>query len=297
MNTDGDMVPLGQTDSDASSERPAMSGTILFVTHSEWREARVAPMLQARGYAIERCCPAAGERLPEAASAYAGAVVFGGAQSANDGPTKPYIQREIDWIGDYVAGGGRYLGICLGGQLLARAFGARVAHHAAGVNEIGYYPVRATTAGRGLFPDQLHVYHWHQEGFELPEGAELLATGDSFPNQAFCLGRRAFGLQFHPEVRPADVRSWFEGAADHLARPGAQSREEQETGFARHDAPLAAWLDGFLAHWLGQNVVRPKAEKSGIGENEGSAAAGPRSGTAEAVVSRESPEVGYAAQL
>ena len=96
-----------------------MSGTILLVTHSEWREARVAPMLQATWR-----LPAdqlGSDRLPDDAAAYAGAIVFGGAQSANDGPTTPYIQHEIDWIGDYVAGGGRYLGICLGGQLLAAA--------------------------------------------------------------------------------------------------------------------------------------------------------------------------------
>ena len=251
-----------------------MSGTILFVTHSEWREARVAPMLQARGYAVERRCPARGDRLPDDTAGYAGTVVFGGAQSANDGPTTPFIQHEIDWIGDYVAGGGRYLGICLGGQLLARAYGARVARHPHGVNEIGYYPLRPTAAGQALFPAGLHVYHWHQEGFELPDRAELLATGEAFPNQAFRLGQRAFGLQFHPEVRPADARSWFEVAADHLARPGAQSREQQEAGFVRHDPPLEAWLDGFLQHWLEQDVIRPKAARACAVEREVSAPTG-----------------------
>src|SRR5262245_32292668 len=231
-------------------------------------------MLQARGYAIERCCPALGDRLPADTRGYAGAIVFGGAQSANDGATTSYIQHEIDWIGDYVAGGGRYLGICLGGQLLARAFGARVDHHPAGINEIGYYPLRPTADGRPLFPDPLHVYHWHQEGFELPEQAELLATGDAFPNQAFRLGRWAFGLQFHPEVRPAAARSSFELAADHLTRPGAQSPEQQEAGFVRHDPPLAAWLDGFLVHWLEHDVTRPQAAKAYAVEREVSALAG-----------------------
>lgn len=227
-----------------------MTGTVLLVTHSAWRESRVSPMLQAKGYAIEWCCPAKGECLPVDTGAYAGTVVFGGAQSANDGPTTPYIQQEIDWIGDYVSAGRRYLGICLGGQLLARALGARVARHPQGVNEIGYYPLQATPAGRALFPEGLHVYHWHQEGFELPAGAELLARGDAFPNQAFRYGDAAYGLQFHPEVRPTDARAWIDTVPDQLSRPGAQAREIQEAGFVRHDVALAAWLDVFLDHWL-----------------------------------------------
>jgi GMP synthase (glutamine-hydrolysing) len=215
-------------------------------------------MLQAKGCAIEWCCPALGDRLPAGHSAYAGAVVFGGAQSANDGAVARYIQDEIEWIADYVSAGGRYLGICLGGQLLARAFGARVAPHAEGLTEIGYFPLRPTSAGHALFPDSLHVYHWHKEGFELPEGAELLAVGDAFPNQAFRLGDAAYGLQFHPEVRPADARAWMDSVPDFVNRPGAQSREQQEAGFARHDPALESWLDAFLDHWLLLDAVRSR---------------------------------------
>lgn len=236
-----------------------MNGTILLVTHSEWREARIAPMLQAKGFDVEWRCPALGCCLPDDVDAYAGAIVFGGAQSANDGQTAPYIAAEIDWIGEYVAGGGRYLGICLGGQLLARAFGGYVGRHPEGINEIGYYPLRPTAAGRGLFPRELHVYHWHQEGFEPPRGAELLATGETFPNQAFRLGRRAYGLQFHPEVRPVDARTWMDSVPEHLLRPGAQSKEQQEAGFVRHDPALEAWLDGFLDHWLAIDMARRTA--------------------------------------
>lgn len=251
-----------------------MAETVLLVAHSGWRETRVAPLLQAKGYEFERCCPALGDRLPQDHSSYAGVVVFGGAQSANDGPTTPYIQDEIDWIGEYVSGGGRYLGICLGGQLLARAFGARVAPHPEGVNEIGYYPLRPTEAGMELFPDPLHVYHWHKEGFELPAGAELLAVGGSFPNQAFRLGAVAFGLQFHPEVRPDDARSWIGIVPDQLHRPGAQSREKQEAGFASHDAPLESWLNGFLDHWLTLDPLRTQPTSRRRGAQKESAGAG-----------------------
>jgi len=274
-----------------------LSGTILLVTHSEWREARITPMLQAKGYAVERRCPAQGCVLPDDVGSYAGAIVFGGAQSANDGPTTPHIAREIDWIRGYVAGGGRYLGICLGGQLLARAFGAPVERHPQGISEIGYYPLRPTAVGRALFPDELHVYHWHQEGFDLPEGAELLATGDAFPHQAFRLGRYAYGLQFHPEVRPADARAWMDDGFDHSTRPGAQSREQQEAGFARYDPPIAAWLDGFLDNWLTIDADRPMATAACALARESPVKENSRVRPPGMVESPDSIEVGYAAQL
>jgi GMP synthase (glutamine-hydrolysing) len=244
-------------------EESSVTETILLVAHGAWREGRVAPMLKAKGYAVQWCCPAKGDRLPDDSRAYAGTVVFGGVQSANDGPTTPYIQHELDWIADYVGGGGRYLGICLGGQLLAKALGGSVGRHAEGVNEIGYYPLRPTAAGRHLFPDGLQVYHWHQEGFEVPAGCELLALGAAFPNQAFRFGDAAYGLQFHPEVRPTDARAWIDTVPHQLARPGAQSREAQEAGFVRHDASLTAWLDGFLDHWLAGAVAGSSATTAG----------------------------------
>lgn len=227
-----------------------MAGTILLIVHSANREGRMRPMLNAKGYEVEWCCPADGESLPTHAGSYAGVIVFGGVQSANDAPAMLFLQQEIDWIRDHVASGGRYLGICLGAQLLARALGARVGAHPQGLSEIGYFPVMPAPAGRDLIPDRLHVYHWHQEGFELPDGAELLAAGETFPNQAFRYGRSAYGLQFHPEVTPLVARRWLETAPDHLMRPGAQPRETQFAHFERFDPPLHAWLDRFLDHWL-----------------------------------------------
>ena len=181
---------------------------------------------------------------------YAGAIVLGGVQSANDAESAPYLRREIDWIGRWVAADRPYLGICLGGQLLARALGARVAPHQDGWSEIGYFPVYATPPGAALIPDGMHVYHWHREGFELPEGAELLARGDTFPHQAFRYGSKVYGLQFHPEVTLSVAAAWSRESAEHLARPGAQSAEQQEAAGRRFDAALHSWLDGFLDHWL-----------------------------------------------
>lgn len=232
-----------------------MVDKILLVTQSENSSApdgRVAPLLEAKGYAVEWRCPAKGEWLPDDIGAHAGAVVFGGPMSVNDAPRMPFLQHEIEWIARYVSKGGRYLGICLGGQLLARAFGAPVARHPEGLNEIGYYPINTTAAGSEMLTDGMHVYHWHNEGFALPGSAELLAIGNAFPNQAFRLGQHAYGLQFHPEVTPTVARSWINEVPHHLDWPGAQSRDQHELGFARHDSGLHDWMSGFFDHWLGR---------------------------------------------
>src|SRR5262249_5355114 len=134
-----------------------MGGTILLVAHTSSRDGRVVPLLEAKGYGVEWRCPAEGDRLPDDSLSYAGAIVFGGPQSVNDAPSTPYLSHEIDWIARHVEAGGRYLGICLGGQLLARALGAVVRPHPEGINEIGYYSIRPTAAGTSVFGGPLQV--------------------------------------------------------------------------------------------------------------------------------------------
>lgn len=226
---------------------------ILLVAHSDWREGRLAPLLEAKGYAVAWCSPALGDGLPADDCGYAGVVVLGGVQSANDAESNPYIRQEIGWIGGQVSAGRRFLGICLGAQLLARALDAKVAPHGEGVNEIGYYPVYPTPDGRDIIPAGLHVYHWHKEGFELPAGATLLARGDAFPHQAYRYGSNAYGLQFHPEVTSGVAAAWVKSAPDHLTRPGAQPAEKQLALAPRFDRALHDWFDEFLDRWLGRS--------------------------------------------
>jgi GMP synthase (glutamine-hydrolysing) len=238
-------------------------GTILMVAHSEWRERRLVPLIRARGFEVEWSCPAKGSELPADIGRFAGAVVFGGVNSAND--EVDFIRQEIDWIGRFVDAGKPYLGICLGGQLLARALGARVAPHPEGKVEIGYYRISATDHGRELFPEHLHVYQWHKEGFEVPRGAELLARGDAFPNQAYRYGSVAYGLQFHPEVTGEDARLWMEEVPDHAHRPNAQSVAEHSAGIEKYDPGMHRWVAGFLDHWL--LSARDATKRAGVGQS------------------------------
>ncbi len=228
--------------------RDSTAATILLVVHQDTSDpGQVGELLAAKGYPLTVCCPAAGDRLPVDWSSYAGVVVFGGPMSAND-EHLPFIRAELDWIPQVLAADLPFLGICLGAQLLARVLGAAVAPHPEGIAEIGYFPVSFDE--RREFSPPRAVFHWHQEGFELPAGASALATGATFTNQAFRYGERAYGLQFHPEVTDAILDRWTTQAVEMLQLPGAQPRVEQFRHHARHYHAGRTWTSAFLDRWL-----------------------------------------------
>lgn len=241
-----------------------MGSEVLIVLHQEHSSpGRVGRLLTERGYRLDIRRPCLGDPLPATLADHAAAIVFGGPQSAND--CHDYVRTEIDWIGTALREAKPYLGICLGAQMLARHLGARVAPHPEGLVEIGYYPLRTTPAGQsllgskasGFWPD--HVYHWHREGFELPAGAELLASGDAFPNQAFRYGASAYGLQFHPEVTHHMMCRWMVRGSERLSLPGARPRHAHFTDRLQHDARVRAWLEDFLDRWLTSGAAAPSA--------------------------------------
>jgi GMP synthase (glutamine-hydrolysing) len=97
----------------------------------------------------------------------------------------------------------RFLGLCLGAQLLTRAAGGRVGPHPEGLVEIGYVDVEPTEAGREWFRAPMKVYQWHREGMTIPDCCELLATNDRYPVQGFrcgpkCCSRPRLGAQDRP---------------------------------------------------------------------------------------------------
>jgi len=140
---------------------------------------------------------------------YAGLIFLGGPMSAND--PLPYLERERALIARAAAQGQPILGICLGSQLIARSLGAGVRGN--GEKEIGWFEIQFTGAAAedALFtgirgPET--VFHWHGETWDLPPGAELLASSRACANQAFRAGSNIYGLQFHLEVTPGMIADW-----------------------------------------------------------------------------------------
>ncbi len=171
-----------------------MSGTVILIDHPVGqRDDRASRILTERGYRIAWRCPGKGETLPEPGPGHVGAIVYG-------------------WIERWLETGKPFLGLCLGGQMLARVLGARVDPHPEALYEIGYVPIETAAGADGFLDGVSHVYHWHHEGFTVPAGAELLATGPVFPNQAYRYGRNAYGLQFHPEVTVPVMTRWMKEA-------------------------------------------------------------------------------------
>ena len=147
----------------------------------------------------------------------AGVVVYGGAMNVDQTDRHPFLGAERELVRSAVESEIPVLGICLGSQMLVRALDHPV--YPAGVREFGFQPLHPTAAAAAdpllsIFDDGDPVFHWHEDTFELPEGATLLATGDHVEMQAFRYGDTAWGLQFHFEVDRAEIELWLEAAGE-----------------------------------------------------------------------------------
>jgi GMP synthase (glutamine-hydrolysing) len=232
--------------------KPRIEGQpqILLILHQETSTpGRVGMMLQEMGYALDIRRPPLGHELPATLEDHAGAVMFGGPMSAND--PEEYVKREIDWIGVPLKEEKPFFGICLGAQMLVKHLGGEVAPDPDGYAEIGYYPLRATNEGGRIMEWPPMIYQWHREGFSLPAGATLLATGDVYENQALRCGKNAFGVQFHAELTHAMLNRWTTRGAHRMGLNGAQDRKLHFEGRYLHDGAVRQWLRDFLQLWVG----------------------------------------------
>ncbi|XDA99106.1 glutamine amidotransferase [Sulfitobacter sp. LCG007] len=230
-----------------------MGRRIVLVRHGDGpEEDRVAQWCDAAGFVVDSRKPFKGDLLGRPDTDIAATVVYGGPYEVYETRRYPFLHEEYRWIEDCLAANIPMLGICQGAQMIAHHLGARVGPQDPEFYEFGYYEISPTGEAHGFLDGPLTVCQAHTHGFDLPEGAVRLATGENYPNQAFRYGNLAYGVQFHPEVTAAMFRTWQSQNADSFGRHGVQPRHEQDASMARHDAATAAWFHGFLDRFIGR---------------------------------------------
>jgi len=156
------------------------------------------------------------EKIPE--MDHSGVIILGAPESANDDLS--YFREEMKLIRNTVKKEIPLLGICLGSQLIAKSFGAKV--YPGSKKEIGiYHDIELDNLSKSrLFSgikSPVTVFHWHGDTFELPTGSTRLAHSKDYQNQAFQIGS-AVGVQFHLEIDSKTVKLWLEKSKDELSK-------------------------------------------------------------------------------
>ncbi len=194
----------------------------------------------------------AGDPVPDSLAAYSGLCMMGGPMSVND--DLPWIPKILERVREAVAANKPVIGHCLGGQLLAKALGARVTR--APHKEIGWgkVTVAATPQGHAWFGDlrEFESFHWHGETFGIPNGAELILWSELCAHQAYALGKH-LGMQCHVEMTAEMVRSWCDSGASEIANsrsPGVQTPEVMQVDLEAKIARLSAAADRVYTRWI-----------------------------------------------
>ncbi|WP_455476182.1 glutamine amidotransferase [Bartonella sp. B17] len=234
-----------------SKKRENGKSRIAVVVHRQSTyTGRLEKFLQKSGFVLDVYHPILGQELPNTLQHYTGAVIMGGSMSVNDKDV--YISKEIDWISLLLREDKPFLGICLGAQMLARNLGGCVGPKSDGTVEVGWYPLKATQQGKELMDWPEMVYQFHGEGiYDLPKEVVLLATGHTYPIQAFRYGKNAWGLQFHAEFTRAMMRRLMARSAQKLTEKGAQPAFAHLKGRLIYDKALSQWFENALRYIFG----------------------------------------------
>lgn len=223
-----------------------MTARALVVEHTATAGAGwLGDWLPAAGLALDLVRPYAGERLPSLLDSQA-LVVLGGPMGANDDQAVPWLPGTRALLQRAVERSVPVLGVCLGGQLLAVACGGRVERGSSGP-ELGVETVRLLPAAAQDpllldLPPRAAAVQWHYDAVtELPAGATSLADSVAYPHQAFRVGDRAWGLQFHLEATPETVAGWARSDAAAVRAAGLHPDQVVRDITAAEPALTRSW--------------------------------------------------------
>ncbi len=150
---------------------------------------------------------------PKSLEGCGGLIIMGGPMNVYEEAEYPFLKDVDRLMKEALAKKLPMIGVCLGAQLMAKAAGAKVTKGAK--KEIGWYPLHLTEEANTdpafkTLPNEVEVFQWHGDTFDIPQGAVRLASSELFPNQAFRIGDNAYAFQFHIEVTEGIIREWLE---------------------------------------------------------------------------------------
>src|SRR3984885_10326531 len=212
----------------------------------------LAPVMEREGWDVSFCEAAVDDLRHDSIRNAKLLIVLGGPIGAYETETYPFLKSELALIEHRLSRDLPTLGICLGSQLMARALGSRV--YAGPIKEIGWGKVDLTDDGASSCLSPLEeadaaVLHWHGDSFDLPGGAQRLASNAHYDNQAFAYGRNALALQFHLEADPRQLEEWYVGHAVELAASPV-SIADLRAGARRHADGLSLRASQVFGSWL-----------------------------------------------
>jgi GMP synthase (glutamine-hydrolysing) len=201
-----------------------------------------------RGDHLDRWVVANGDAAPADPAHWDAVMVFGGAMHPDQDAEHPWLRSEVAFIRQALEQGVPTIGVCLGSQLIARATGAWVGP--ADAAEVGWFTVELNDGAAvdpvlGVLPRRVETFQWHYYTFELPAHAVELAASAA-ARQAFRLGDRAWGIQFHAEVERAMLDSWFADGAAELPKPVAEITAETDRYLGTWNEQGSALCGAFL---------------------------------------------------
>ncbi len=202
---------------------------VLVVQHTPLEAlGTIADALETGGHAWQYVRVYEGGAVPAELGAACGLIVLGGPMGVYEQEKYPFLREEMRLIEAALRAGMPILGVCLGAQLLAAVLGAKVDR--AEQLEVGWHEVRlsADAGADRLFAglgSSLVAFHWHQDYFELPQGAIALASSALTPYQAFRYGEVAYGFQFHLEVTREVIEGMLKSGAKSLAKVGLTAHD------------------------------------------------------------------------
>jgi GMP synthase (glutamine-hydrolysing) len=179
-------------------------------------------------------------------------VLLGGPMGVYERDKHPWIAGELDRIAQRLDANRPTLGICFGSQMLAAALGAEV--HPGPAKEVGFHPLALadTPAAAPLrHLEGIPVLHWHGDTFTLPAGAELLASTELYPHQAFSLGARILALQFHAEMGLDDHFHVWTARGQRYIEAANTTVDQLTADHERYGAEVVAAGRAMLSDWLG----------------------------------------------